>query len=41
MGVKQRISNPGDDTMEFIEIQVGDYLGEYDIVRLEDDYNRI
>ena len=26
--------------MTFIEVQVGDYLGEDDIVRFEDDYGR-
>ena len=26
--------------MAIIEVQVGDYLGEDDIVRLEDDYGR-
>ncbi len=35
-----RIANPGEETLVFIEIQRGDYLGEDDITRLEDDYNR-
>ena len=29
------------DPLEIIEIQTGDYLGEDDIVRVEDDYGRI
>jgi len=35
-----RISNVGESPLVFIEVQLGDYLGEDDIVRLEDDYNR-
>lgn len=35
-----RMTNPTDTPMEFIEIQIGDYLGEDDIVRLEDDFGR-
>jgi mannose-6-phosphate isomerase-like protein (cupin superfamily)/glycosyltransferase involved in cell wall biosynthesis len=35
-----RISNPGRDILIFIEIQKGDYFGEDDIIRLEDDYGR-
>jgi mannose-6-phosphate isomerase len=38
---KHRITNNTDDFVEFIEIQIGDYLGEDDIVRLEDDFGRI
>tara|TARA_Y100000816_G_C26036544_1_gene542724 strand:- start:489 stop:842 length:354 start_codon:yes stop_codon:yes gene_type:complete len=38
---KHRISNNTDEFLEFIEIQIGDYLGEDDIVRLEDDFGRI
>jgi mannose-6-phosphate isomerase len=40
IGTAHRIANPGSDTLVFIEIQRGDYLGEDDIVRLEDDFNR-
>ena len=29
-----------DSPVEMIEIQVGDYLGEDDIVRIQDKYNR-
>ncbi|HUZ77114.1 MAG TPA: phosphomannose isomerase type II C-terminal cupin domain [Chloroflexota bacterium] len=35
-----RMENPGIDPLVFIEIQRGDYLGEDDIVRLEDDFGR-
>lgn len=41
VGVKHRITNIGDDNVEFIETQIGDYLGEDDIVRIEDDFNRV
>jgi mannose-6-phosphate isomerase-like protein (cupin superfamily) len=37
---KHRTANPGLDTMEFVEVQVGNYLGEDDIVRYEDKYGR-
>ena len=40
VGSAHRVANPGDETLVFIEIQRGDYLGEDDITRLEDDYNR-
>ena len=35
-----RIANPGDEPVHIIEVQCGDYLGEDDIVRLEDNYGR-
>jgi mannose-6-phosphate isomerase len=35
-----RIENIGDTQLTFIEIQRGEYFGEDDIVRLEDDYGR-
>ena len=35
-----RISNPYDEPVELIEVQCGSYLGEDDIVRLEDVYDR-
>lgn len=35
-----RIENIGDDNLIFIEIQTGDYFGEDDIERIEDDYTR-
>ncbi len=40
VGSAHRVANPGDGTLVFIEIQRGDYLGEDDIVRLQDDFNR-
>ena len=39
-GEKHRLSNMGKDDLVLIEVQVGDYLGEDDIVRLDDIYNR-
>ena len=39
-GVKHRLTNPGESALEVIEVQSGDYLGEDDIVRFEDKYNR-
>ena len=36
-----RLANPGTEPVEIVEVQSGDYLGEDDIVRLEDDYGRI
>jgi mannose-6-phosphate isomerase len=36
-----RITNPGQEPVVFIEIQTGDYFGEDDIERSEDDYGRI
>ena len=35
-----RISNPGHDELIVIEVQLGDYLEEDDIVRLQDDFGR-
>jgi mannose-6-phosphate isomerase len=40
VGAAHRIENPGDVRMIFIEIQRGSYLGEDDIVRLQDDFGR-
>ncbi|NCY15282.1 MAG: cupin domain-containing protein [Actinobacteria bacterium] len=39
-GADHRVRNPGNEPLEFIEVQMGDYFGEDDIVRLEDDYGR-
>lgn len=39
-GAAHRIANPADAMLVFIEVQRGGYLGEDDIVRLEDDYGR-
>ncbi len=35
-----RVENKGGEDLVFIEVQTGDYLGEDDIERIEDDYNR-
>jgi len=35
-----RLANPGQTALELIEVQSGSYLGEDDIVRLEDVYGR-
>lgn len=39
-GAAHRISSCGDDDLVFIEVQLGDYFGEDDIERLDDDYGR-
>jgi len=40
-GVKHRIENPStNENCVFVEVQMGSYFGEDDIVRIEDDYNR-
>lgn len=39
-GAKHRIANRGDVEVVFVEVQTGTYLGEDDIVRYEDDFNR-
>jgi len=41
MGEKHRLENPGNISLEVIEIQSGGYLGEDDIVRFEDVYDRV
>jgi mannose-6-phosphate isomerase-like protein (cupin superfamily) len=38
--VAHRIHNTGTKPLVFVEVQHGDYFGEDDIVRLEDDYGR-
>ena len=40
VGTEHRLENPGKLTLELIEAQSGDYLGEDDIVRLSDSYGR-
>ncbi|KAB2693676.1 mannose-1-phosphate guanylyltransferase/mannose-6-phosphate isomerase [Ochrobactrum sp. Kaboul] len=40
LGDVHRLTNPGRIPLELIEVQVGSYLGEDDIQRLEDVYNR-
>ncbi|NJE84832.1 mannose-1-phosphate guanylyltransferase/mannose-6-phosphate isomerase [Thermococcus sp. CX2] len=39
-GVKHRLENPGKVVLEVIETQIGEYLGEDDIVRFDDDFGR-
>jgi mannose-1-phosphate guanylyltransferase/mannose-6-phosphate isomerase len=39
-GVRHRLENPGTEPLLVVEVQSGDYLGEDDIVRLEDRYGR-
>lgn len=40
LGAIHRLENPGDVVLELIEVQSGSYLGEDDIIRYEDVYNR-
>jgi mannose-6-phosphate isomerase len=40
IGAAHRVENPGTDTLVFIEVQRGSYLGEDDIIRLQDDFGR-
>ena len=39
-GIRHRLKNPGVIPLEVIEVQLGEYLEEDDIVRYEDDYGR-
>lgn len=41
VGHVHRLSNPGEENLEVIEVQTGSYLGEDDIVRYEDIYDRL
>jgi mannose-6-phosphate isomerase len=40
-GAAHRIENDGETDLIFIEVQHGDYFGEDDIVRLDDDFGRV
>ena len=40
IGSIHRLANPGKIPLELIEVQVGSYLGDDDIVRLDDLYGR-
>ena len=40
LGEKHRLTNVGDSVLVLVEVQVGSYLGEDDIVRIEDVYGR-
>lgn len=39
-GARHRIANPGEEPVLFVEVQLGDYFGEDDIERYEDDFGR-
>jgi mannose-6-phosphate isomerase-like protein (cupin superfamily) len=39
-GTQHRLENPGKIPLELIEVQSGSYLGEDDIIRLDDNYGR-
>jgi mannose-1-phosphate guanylyltransferase/mannose-6-phosphate isomerase len=41
LGEVQRLDNPGRRPLEMIEVQSGSYLGEGDIVRMDDQYGRV
>ena len=41
LGAAHRIVNPLDEPLVIVEVQRGDYLGEDDIVRIEDDFGRV
>jgi len=40
VGAKHRIRNNTQEILEFVEVQLGSYFGEDDIVRYQDDYQR-
>jgi mannose-1-phosphate guanylyltransferase/mannose-6-phosphate isomerase len=40
MGTVHRLANQGKIPLEIVEVQTGSYLGEDDIIRLEDVYKR-
>ncbi len=40
VGCAHRVENVGDEPLVFVEVQHGEYFGEDDIVRLEDDFGR-
>ena len=40
LGAKHRMENPSESPMVIIEVQIGTYLGEDDIIRFEDVYGR-
>lgn len=41
IGMQHRLENPGKVPLELVEVQTGSYVGEDDIVRLEDVYGRV
>jgi mannose-6-phosphate isomerase len=40
-GIKHRVHNPAARNLVIIEVQTGEYFGEDDIERFEDDYGRV
>ena len=40
LGAKHRLSNPEKEPLVLIEVQIGSYLGEDDIIRFDDLYGR-
>ncbi len=40
-GTRHRVQNLGKESLIFIEIQTGDYFGEDDVERFEDDFGRV
>jgi mannose-6-phosphate isomerase len=40
LGAKHRLGNQGTEEVVIVEVQLGDYTGEDDICRYEDDYGR-
>ena len=40
VGTVHRLANPGKILLELIEVQTGSYLGEDDIIRVEDEFGR-
>lgn len=40
IGLLHRVGNTGTEPLVFVEVQVGDYLGEDDIERIDDDFGR-
>ena len=41
LGVLHRVESVGKENLVVVEVQMGDYLGEDDIERLDDDYERV
>ncbi len=41
LGARHRVRNTGSELLQFVEVQLGSYFGEDDIVRYTDDYGRI
>lgn len=40
MGEVHRLENPGEINLEVVEVQLGSYLGDDDIIRIQDFYSR-